>query len=88
MLFHIVTKGWQYDKLSKKDNAGEMHPEVLLILGWINHDKTLFAPSKKFDDDNEKDIDKIRMKKAAEWDASFKGWAGATPERQPACGCG
>ena len=30
---------------------------------------------------NEKDIDKIRMKKAAEWDASFKGWAGATPER-------
>jgi hypothetical protein len=24
----------------------------------------------------------IRMKKAAEWDASFKGWAGATPERR------
>jgi superfamily II DNA or RNA helicase len=78
----VAPKGWQYDKLSKKENGGEMHPEVFLILGWINHDKTLFAPSKKFDDDNEKDIDKIRMKKAAEWDASFKGWVGATPERR------
>ena len=56
--------------------------EELLVVGWINHDKTLFSPSKKFDDDNEKDIDKLRMKKAAEWDASFKGWAGATPERR------
>ncbi len=78
----LAPKGWQYDQMSKKDNAGEMHPEVLLLLGWINHDKTLFAPSKKFDDDNEKDIDKIRMKKALEWDASFKGWAGATPVRR------
>jgi superfamily II DNA or RNA helicase len=78
----VAPKGWQYDQMSKKENAGDMHPEVLLILGWINHDKTMFSPSKKFDDDNEKDIDKIRMKKAAEWDASFKGWAGATPERR------
>ena len=78
----VAPQGWQYEKMSKKENAGEMHPEVLLILGWINHDKTMFSPSKKFDDDNEKDIDKIRMKKAAEWDASFKGWAGATPERR------
>ena len=78
----LAPKGWQYDQMSKKENAGDMHPEVLLILGWINHDKTMFSPSKKFDDDNEKDIDKIRMKKAAEWDASFKGWAGATPERR------
>ena len=78
----LAPKGWQYDEMSKKDAAGEMHPEVMLILGWINHDKTMFTPSKKFDDDNEKDIDKIRMKKAAEWDASFKGWAGATPERR------
>ncbi|MDP2316561.1 MAG: SNF2-related protein [Pseudomonadota bacterium] len=76
----VVPRGWQYEELSKKDR--ELHPEVLLIVGWINHDKTLFSPSKKFDDDNEKDIDKIRMKKAAEWDASFKGWAGATPERR------
>ena len=78
----VGPKGWQYDRMSKKENAGEMHPEVLLILGWINHDKTMFSPSKKFDDDNEKDIDKLRMKKAAEWDASFKGWVGATPERR------
>ena len=78
----VAPKGWQYDQMSKKENAGDMHPEVLLILGWINHDKTMFSPSKKFDDDNEKDIDKIRMKKAAEWDASFKGWVGATPERR------
>jgi superfamily II DNA or RNA helicase len=78
----VAPKGWQYDRMSKKENAGEMHPEVLLILGWINHDKTMFSPSKKFDDDNEKDIDKLRMKKAAEWDASFKGWVGATPERR------
>ncbi len=78
----LAPKGWQYDQMSKKENAGDMHPEVLLILGWINHDKTMFAPSKKFDDDNEKDIDKIRMKKTAEWDASFKGWAGATPQRR------
>lgn len=78
----VSPKGWQYDKMSKKENTGEMHPEVLLILGWINHDKTMFSPSKKFDDDNEKDIDKIRVKKAAEWDASFKGWCSAAPERR------
>ncbi|MFN7146474.1 MAG: SNF2-related protein, partial [Myxococcota bacterium] len=76
----VVPGGWQYEELNKKDRA--MHPEVLLVVGWINHDKTLFSPSKKFDDDNEKDIDKLRMKKAAEWDASFKGWAGAMPERR------
>ena len=76
----VTSKGWQYEELSKKSR--EMHPEVLLILGWINHDKTMFSPSKKFDDDNEKDIDKIRMKKALEWDASFKGWCTATPERR------
>ncbi|MFZ5480631.1 MAG: SNF2-related protein [Myxococcota bacterium] len=76
----VSPKGWQYEELNKKERV--LHPEVLLIVGWINHDKTLFSPSKRFDDDNEKDIDKIRMKKAAEWDASFKGWCSATPERR------
>jgi superfamily II DNA or RNA helicase len=76
----VTAKGHDYEELSKKERT--VHPEVLLILGWINHDKTLFAPSKKFDDENEKDIDKLRMKKAAEWDASFKGFCSATPERR------
>ena len=28
-----------------------MHPEVLLVLGWINHDKTTVHAPKKFDDE-------------------------------------
>lgn len=76
----VTVRGFEYDELNKRERS--IHPEVLLILGWMNHDKTLFSPSKKFDDDNEKDLDKIRMKKAAEWDASFKGWCSAVPERR------
>ena len=78
----VVPHGWEYDELSKKERS--LHPEVLLLVGWMNHDKTLFSPSKRFDDDSEKDIDKARIKKAAEWDASFKGWVAATPERRKA----
>jgi superfamily II DNA or RNA helicase len=76
----VAPSGWDYEDLSKKER--DLHPEVLLLVGWMNHDKTLFSPPKKFDDESEKDIDKARMKKAAEWDASFKGWVGATAERR------
>ncbi len=76
----VAPKGWAYEDLSKKER--DLHPEVLLLVGWMNHDKTLFSPPKKYDDEGEKDIDKARMKKAAEWDAAFKGWVGATPERR------
>lgn len=75
-----VPRGWTYDGLNKHES--EIPPEVLLIVGWINHDKTLFSPSKKNDADNEKDIDKIRVRKAAEWDASFVGWVGAQVDRR------
>jgi superfamily II DNA or RNA helicase/predicted RNA methylase len=78
----VVPDGYEYDDLSKKERS--MHPEVLLLVGWMNHDKTLFSPSKRGLDDDDKDIDKVRMKKAAEWDASFRGWCGATVERRMA----
>ena len=69
----VAPLGWKYDQLSKKES--EIHPTVMQIIGWINHDKGLWAPGKG--DDDEKDIDKRRIKQAEEWDASFKGYAGA-----------
>ncbi len=74
--------GWDYDDTSKKSTHGEIHPNVILVIGWMNHDKTLFNPGKDKDSDEEKDIDKRRMALAAEWDAAFKGWVAATPERK------
>jgi superfamily II DNA or RNA helicase len=76
----VSPKGWDYEDLSRKER--ELHPEVLQLVGWMNHDKTLFAPPKQSDDESEKDVDRRRMKKAEEWDVSFRGWAGATPERR------
>jgi hypothetical protein len=76
----VAPKGWDYDDLSRKER--DLHPEVLQLVGWMNHDKTLFAPPKQGNDESEQDVDRRRMKKAAEWDASFRGWAGATPERR------
>lgn len=78
----VQLEGWDYDDTSKKGTRGEVHPDVLLVIGWMNHDKTLFSPGKDKDSDDEKDIDKRRMALAAEWDAAFKGWVAATPERR------
>ncbi len=78
----VVVEGWEYEGLDKKSTHGEIHPETLLLLGWMNHDKTLFSPPKDRDSETDKDLDKRRLQKAAEWDAAFKGWAGATPERR------
>ena len=77
----VGVQGKTYEALDKHNR--EQHPHVLLIIGWINHDKTLFRPrTSKHGEEDEKDVDKARLKLAAEWDASFKGWAGSTPERR------
>ncbi len=78
----VVLRGWDYEGLDKKSTHGEIHPDTLLLIGWMNHDKTLFSPPKDRESDSEKDLDKRRLAKAAEWEAAFKGWAGATPERR------
>ncbi len=80
----VQLEGWDYTETSKKAVQGEVNPDVLLILGWMNHDKTLFAPGKDKDSEDEKDIDKRRFALAAEWDAAFKGWVSATAERRQA----
>jgi superfamily II DNA or RNA helicase len=76
----VAPVGWEYEDLSKKER--DLHPEVLLLVGWMNHDKTLFSPPKSADDDSEKDVDRARVKRAEQWDAAFKGWAGATLARR------
>ncbi|HRG57116.1 MAG TPA: thioesterase family protein, partial [Lacunisphaera sp.] len=68
----VTLRGRDYADLGDKHD--DVHPELPLLLGWINHDKTLFSPPKNRRGD---DIDKIRVEKATQWETSFIGWGGA-----------
>src|SRR5262249_13348896 len=43
-----------------------LSPEALWALGWMNHDRTIFRPTK----DRDEKLDDARMRVAKEWDAS------------------
>ena len=73
----VTVQGRDYADLGDKHD--DVHPELPLLLGWINHDKTLFSPPKPRRGD---DIDKLRVEKATQWETSFIGWCGAKPERR------
>ena len=60
------------------DKARVLAPEARWCLGWINHDKTVFKPRKRREDN----IDEVRLKKAKEWEQSFRSWCGADEERR------
>ncbi len=60
------------------DKARELSSESRWCIGWINHDKTTFKPKKRKDES----LDEVRLKKAQEWDQSFRAWVASDAERQ------
>lgn len=67
--------GVAYDDL---EDSRALASETRWCIGWMNHDKTVFKPKKKQDED----LDKVRVEKAKEWDTSFRGWAGSDAGRR------
>ena len=55
-----------------------LRPEARWCVGWINHDKTVFRPRKRKD----QNLDELRMEHAARWDASFRAWIAIDEERR------
>ena len=55
-----------------------LRPEARWCVGWINHDKTVFRPRKRKD----QNLDEIRLEHAARWDASFRAWIATDDERR------
>ncbi len=55
-----------------------LRPEARWCVGWINHDKTVFRPRKR----REQNLDEIRLEHARRWDASFRAWVAIDDERR------
>jgi hypothetical protein len=70
----VGVQGSEYERIGK---SRELAPEARWCIGWINHDKTVFKPKKRRQDN----IDEIRLAKAKEWDQSFRAWCAVEPER-------
>jgi hypothetical protein len=62
--------------------------EVVRVLGYLNHDRSFFVPpaeAKKTKKGGEELLlDEARLKIAKEWNAKWKGWLSADPERMEA----
>src|SRR5690606_37073262 len=52
--------------------------EARWCIGWVNHDATVFRPKKRRDEN----LDEIRVKKAREWEASFRAWVASDEDRR------
>jgi hypothetical protein len=70
----VQVPGVDYDDL---DEAA-LSADARWCVGWINHDKTVFKPSKRRDEN----IDEVRLKHAAAWEQAFRDWCGATDARR------
>ena len=55
-----------------------LRPEARWCIGWINHDKTVFRPRRRQD----QNLDEIRIEHARKWDASFRAWVATDDERR------
>ncbi len=55
-----------------------LRPEARWCVGWINHDKTVFRPRKRKD----QNLDEIRLEHARRWDVSFRAWIATDDERR------
>jgi len=71
----VQVQGVDYERIGK---SYELSAEARWCVGWINHDKTVFRPKKRRDEN----IDEIRVKKAKDWQASFRAWVGSDDDRR------
>ena len=69
----------QYEDLAK---APALSQEAMWILGWINHDRSMFAPLSERKDGESADDARVRLGHA--WDASFREWVSKDPARREA----
>lgn len=60
------------------DKARELSSETRWCIGWINHDKTTFKPKKRKDES----LDEARLKRAKEWEQSFRAWVSSDEGRR------
>src|SRR5690606_14843777 len=65
------------------ETAPPLSEESLWILGWINHDRTMFSPRSAKTEEGDT-VDTVRMRLASGWDASFREWLTKEPERRQA----
>lgn len=83
----LQVAGVAYDELGE---AGSVGSEVQWILGWINHDRTLFNPKPDkqrratANPDDKESVDKRRLEKAKEWNESFHRWVASDAGRREA----
>ncbi len=71
----VQVQGVAYEGIG---DSVELSPEARWCIGWMNHDKTVFRPKKRRDEN----IDEIRVAKAGEWETSFRAWIGSDDDRR------
>jgi hypothetical protein len=71
----LQVRGVDYESIG---NAHEVSAEARWCIGWVNHDATVFRPKKRRDEN----LDEIRVKKAQEWEASFRAWVASDEDRK------
>lgn len=71
----LKVRGVDYEEIG---DSHELSAEARWCIGWVNHDATVFRP-KKHRDEN---LDEIRVKKAREWEASFRAWVASDEDRR------
>src|SRR5262249_59347838 len=76
----VQIEGTAYDTLdpSQKRNRSGVHPDVVQVIGWINHDRTLFSPRHR----ETEDVDDVRLRLANEWEQSFRAWCSTDETRR------
>ena len=74
----LQVSGKSYEELE-----GGWSNDVENVLGWINHDRTLFSPQKKYKNAVEKEnIDDARLRQAHEWEQAFRAYVAADEGRR------
>lgn len=73
----VQARNGDYEDLDRDGGQG-LSADAVWAIGYINHDKTLFSPRKRKDED----IDKVRLAKADEWEKAFRAWCGADEARR------
>ena len=80
----VCVSGKDYDQMDGRGFSVDgtyVDPELEWVLGWINHDKTLFSP-RKIGALRDEHLDQTRLFYAAKWTDEFQAWAASETERQ------
>jgi len=72
----VQVEGVDYDRI----RDALLSAEARWCIGWINHDKTVFRPSKR----RHENLDEVRLAHAAQWKRSFHDWCARVEERRTA----